>query len=151
MLRRILESLAAPRDESQPPPRHKIPLAVCALMVEAARADDDFTDEERRHILDVLQARFGLDDDAAQELLEHAIGVQATATDTHQFTRALNEGLSVDEKIEVLEEVWRIIYSDGALSGREDHLAHQLRGLMNLNHPQMIAAKMKVIEEIRGT
>ena len=44
----------------------------------------------------------------------------------------------------------RIFYSDKHLDGHEDHLAAKLRNLLNLSHPVMIEAKMRVLAEIRG-
>ena len=48
------------------------------------------------------------------------------------------------EKRQIIEEVWRVIYADGALDAHEDYLVHKLAKLLNLNHPQLIEAKMTV-------
>ena len=50
----------------------------------------------------------------------------------------------VVEEMEVIEEVWRVIFADGTLDGHEDYLVHKLAKLLNLTHPQLIEAKMKV-------
>ena len=68
----------------------------------------------------------------------------------YRFTREINDAYSVEEKVQIVEEVWRIFYSDNELDGHEDHLARQLRNLLNLNHPTMIDAKMRVLAEVRG-
>ncbi|MCP4642028.1 MAG: hypothetical protein GY851_16415, partial [bacterium] len=51
---------------------------------------------------------------------------------------------------QIIEEVWRVIFADGRLDGHEDYLVHKLARLLNLNHPQLIAAKVKVMEESKG-
>jgi uncharacterized tellurite resistance protein B-like protein len=42
-----------------------------------------------------------------------------------------------------LEEIWRIVYADGELSGHEDSLVHKLSFLLGLTHKQLIDAKLK--------
>lgn len=137
---------ATPADR-EPEARH---LATCVLLLEAARADTDFTDAERRHILEVLQQRFALSEDEAEELLEQGMSAHDESTDLYRFTREINGSFTVEEKIEVVEEIWRIFYSDGHLDGHEDHLAAKLRNLLNLSHPVMMDSKMRVLGEIRG-
>lgn len=125
-------------------------MATCVLMLEAARADNDFSDDERRHILSVLHQRFELTPEEAEELLEQAMTVHDESTSLHQFTREINTAFSVAEKVRIVEEIWRIFYADKYLDGHEDHLAAKLRNLLNLSHPVMIDAKMRVLAEIRG-
>ena len=125
-------------------------LATCVLLLEAARADNDFSDDERRHILSVMQGRFSLTSEEADELLKQAMDVHDESTSLHQFTRAINAAFPVAEKVQIVEEIWRIFYSDKHLDGHEDHLAAKLRNLLNLSHPVMIEAKMRVLAEIRG-
>ncbi len=148
MLKRFYEAVfPAP---SAPPSKERLPLATCVVLLQAARADDHFSDAERRHILSVLQNRFRLDSQDAEELLAEATDVTERTSDLFQFTRAINEGFTQQEKIAIMEEVWRLVLSDGILEGEEDHLAHKLRNLLNLNHPQMIETKMRVLKEVRG-
>ena len=125
-------------------------MATCVLMLEAARADNDFSDDERRHILSVLRQRFELTPEEAEELLEQAMTVHDESTSLHQFTREINTAFSVAEKVRIVEEIWRIFYADKYLDGHEDHLAAKLRNLLNLRHSVMIDAKMRVLAEIRG-
>lgn len=130
--------------------QNTVHLATCVLMLEAARADNDFSDDERRHILAVLRQRFELTTEEADELLEQAMTVHDESVSIHQFTRAINAAFSVPEKVQIVEEIWRIFYADKYLDGHEDHLAAKLRNLLNLSHPVMIEAKMRVLGEIRG-
>jgi uncharacterized tellurite resistance protein B-like protein len=125
-------------------------LATCVLLLEAARADNGFSDDERRHILAVLRQRFDLTPEEADELLEQAMNVHDESTSLHQFTRTINAAFTVAEKVHIVEEIWRIFYADQYLDGHEDLLAAKLRNLLNLSHPVMIEAKMRVLEEIRG-
>ena len=46
-----------------------IRLAACALLLELAYADDEFTDDERQHLESALRRQFGLDSSEAEQLL----------------------------------------------------------------------------------
>lgn len=129
----------------------EVQLATCVVLVEAACADDNFTDTERDHILGVMGDRFALSREDAQELLDLATAAREDSSDLYRFTRTINDAFSVVEKIQIVEEVWRIFYSDQELDGHEDHLARKLQHLLNLNHPTMIEAKMRVLGELKSS
>jgi len=80
--------------------------------------------------------------------MEAAQSVRDDANDLWQFTNWLNQTCNKQEKIEILEELWRVIFADGQLDAHEDYLVHQLQRLMNLTHPDLIAAKLKVRQEL---
>lgn len=151
MLKRFASLFAGGHTSPAAAEPDRVHLATCVLMLEAARADNDFSDDERRHILSVLQQRFELSAEEASELLEQAMTLHDESTSLHQFTREINRAFSVPEKVQIVEEIWRIFYADQYLDGHEDHLAAKLRNLLNLSHPVMIDAKMRVLAEIRGT
>jgi uncharacterized tellurite resistance protein B-like protein len=43
-----------------------------------------------------------------------------------------------------------VIYADGSLTAHEDHIAHKLARLLNLTHPELIQAKVQVLDELRN-
>ena len=150
MLKRFAAFFGGGATETEEHSPEAVQLATCVILLEAARADDDFTDDERRHILAVMRERFELSAEEAEELLAAAVSAREESSDLYRFTREINDAYSVPEKVQIVEEVWRIFYTDNELSGHEDHLARKLQNLLNLNHPTMIEAKVRVLNEIRG-
>jgi uncharacterized tellurite resistance protein B-like protein len=49
----------------------------------------------------------------------------------------------MEEKLQIIENVWRIAYADGRLDKHEDYLVHKLATLLRLSHKQLIEAKLK--------
>ncbi len=147
-----LRDLFAPQEkrpeETAGPERLR--LATCVLMLEAARADEEFSDDERRHIIGTLETMYALSEREARELLDASRAARDESSDLWHFTRQINETCSNDEKVAIIEQVWRVVYTDGTLDGHEDYLMHILANLLNLTHPQLIDAKMKVLGEVRG-
>ena len=156
MLDRFKEIFAGTRPPALPdtPPvdtrQERLKLATCVVLIEVASADDEFSAEERDHILTALAERFSLSSAEAEELLSVASRKREESVDLWQFTHQINELCKPEEKIEIIEEVWRVICADHAMDGHEDHLAHKLAKLFNLTHRQLIDAKVKVLDEYRG-
>jgi uncharacterized tellurite resistance protein B-like protein len=124
---------------------HDIRIATCALFLEMARIDESFTQEETATILSILRDKYGLSQEHADALIAAADEELKDSIDYWQFARLINENYSTEEKIEIIETLWRIIYVDGKLDKYEDHLIHKLSTLLRLSHDQLIHAKLKVL------
>ncbi len=122
----------------------RIQVATCALLLEVANSDDEFSDIERDNIVQILERDFELSDEYAKELMELSDKEREESIDLWQFTNLVNEHYSIEEKIKIIEMVWKVIYADGKLDKYEDHLAHKLSNLLKLTHKQLIDAKLKM-------
>ena len=118
-------------------------LAVAALMVEAARADEDYTEKESSLIASSLGSMFDLSHSEATRLREEAELAQENAIDLHRFTKVAKT-LSIDEKRELLESLWRIVLSDSARDPHEDALMRRLCGLLHIADMESGKARQRV-------
>jgi uncharacterized tellurite resistance protein B-like protein len=69
--------------------------------------------------------------------------------DLFQFAKEINAHFSREEKLEIMDTLWRIIYADGVLDKYEDALIRQLATLLRLTHREMIEAKVAVLDELQ--
>jgi uncharacterized tellurite resistance protein B-like protein len=120
-------------------------IAVCALFLEIANIDDEFSEEERDNILSTLQSEYQLSKEHALELARRAVSELEGSIDLWQFTNLINENYTEKEKLRVVELLWRVVYADGKLEKHEDYLLHKLASLLRLSHRQLIAEKLKVL------
>ena len=125
---------------------HDIRVATCALFVEIARIDNEFSDDEMETILSILKEKYGLSPEYADALIEEAEKKLEKSVDLWQFTRRINEKYSNEEKIEIIEILWQIVYVDGKMDEHEHYLMGKLQNLLNLTHDQLISAKLKVLK-----
>ena len=128
----------------------KVQLATCALFLEVAHSDGVYQAVEAKIVHDLLAEKFELSAACVTELIEHAQDHRAETHDLFQFAREINAEFSIDEKLDVMEAVWRIIYADGELDKFEDAIARQLATLLRLSHKDVIDRKLKVLEQVRG-
>jgi uncharacterized tellurite resistance protein B-like protein len=119
-------------------------IATCALFLEIASIDNEFSDEERASILRLIQAEYGLSEQQALEVSQRAASQLEGSIDLWKFTNLINEQYDEAERIRVVEMLWRVVYADGKLDEHEDYLVHKLARLLRLSHKQLIAAKLKV-------
>ena len=68
--------------------------------------------------------------------------------DLFRYTRFINDQFSKEQKIAIMESVWRIILLDGHLEAHEDHFAHKLANLLRLTHQELIDAKLKARKQL---
>ena len=135
----------AEREESV----HDVRIATCALLLEMSRIDGEFSESERECILSIIKKEYEVDDEYITAIIETADTELQGSVDLWQFTNLINHNYTQEEKIEIIEMVWRIAYTDGSLDKHEDSLVHKLANLLRLTHRQLIDAKLRV-REIMG-
>jgi uncharacterized tellurite resistance protein B-like protein len=135
----IQDSSTAPEEASS----HDIRIATCALFLEMSQIDGEFSESECDYVVSVLNRDFALSDEHAAALLEASRKELNESIDLWQFTNLINQNYSMKEKLEIIETIWRIAYTDGTLDKHEDYLVHKLARLLRLDHKQLIEAKLK--------
>ena len=118
-------------------------VATCALLLEAAHADNDFTDEEEEAVSRMVGSRFNLDADQTAELLHVADEERRKSGDLYQFAKLINENFSHARKLAILELLWQVVYSDGVLEAHEDALMHKMGTVLGVRHEELMALKLK--------
>lgn len=152
MLGKFLKILAPNETQSTTPPvdrAEKIRVATCVVLLEVAQADEEFSDEERDYITDALRQRFGLSDSDAKALIEESIQHREESVDLWQYTHLINKTCTREEKSEIIEHVWRVVFADGGISGHETYVTKKLGTLFNMSHPQLIEIKLKALDAAR--
>ena len=124
---------------------HDVRVAVCALFVEMARIDKTFTPTEMETILSILKDKYGLSGEHADALIAEADRELEQSVDLWQFARLINENYSTEEKIEIIEILWQMVFVDGKMDEYEHYLMNKLKNLLRLSHDQLIDAKLKVM------
>lgn len=149
MLNKILSLLQNERPAGNGERFTRVQVATCALLLEVAHSDGHYQVVEERIVHDLLAGMFDLPADAIAELLDFARDHQQNSTDLFQFAREINAHFTVEEKLAVMEGVWRLIYADGVLDKFEDAIARQLATLLRLSHKEAIGCKVRVLDEAK--
>jgi len=124
---------------------HDLRVATCALLVEIGRIDETFTREELETVLSILEDKYGLSKEHADALIAEAEAELDKSLDLWQFAKLINENYTNEEKIEIVEILWQVVYVDGKMDQYEHYLMNKLKNLLRLDHKQLIDAKLKVL------
>jgi uncharacterized tellurite resistance protein B-like protein len=118
--------------------------AISAVLVMAARADGDYGADEQHVVDDVLMSRFGLD--AAEAAKLRAVGEDAEleSIDIYQFTKAIRTAIPIEDRIAIVEALWKVVLADGARDPHEDSLMRQLVDRLGLSPMDSALARQKV-------
>jgi uncharacterized tellurite resistance protein B-like protein len=133
-----------------PPAEDSLRLAACALLVELARADGEFSEVERVHIADILVNEFQVTPPGARELMTAADESLREAVDLHQFTAVINARYGETERGSLAELLWCVVDADGVLSQHEASLIRRMGGLLDLPPGALNAARARVAERRKG-
>ncbi|MCA8889428.1 MAG: TerB family tellurite resistance protein [Parvularculaceae bacterium] len=120
--------------------------AVCALLVEAASADETYTDKEKALIEQAMAARFSLSTGDARAVRQRAETLQREASDVHRFTK-IAKTMDHAGKAELIAVIWRIILSDGEKTPYEDAMVRQLCGLIYFDDAESGAIRQRIEAE----
>lgn len=137
------KSIDRPVNESQ-----KVEIATCALMMEVANSDDEFTDEEKDEIIALMKNTFNLDDEYVVQLLELSEQQISKSVSLYEFTNVINDNFSPEQKYMVVKNLWRVILIDEKINKYEEHFIRKISNNLHLDHKDLIAAKMEVKEEM---
>jgi uncharacterized tellurite resistance protein B-like protein len=133
------------------PARHSVDelqLAAAALLVEAACQDKPLDESERETILALVRERFRLDAEEAATLLEEAETAVRQSSQLFPFTHAVNRGFSHEERIELIEMLWEVVYADRQLHEYEANLLRRIGGLIYVTDQERGAARKRVLARI---
>jgi uncharacterized tellurite resistance protein B-like protein len=126
----------------------EVQLATAALMVEAARLDSDFDENERRAIETLLSERFSLDNEEVAYLIAAATTASHESNQLYGFARTIKDQFSPEERIQIIEMLWEVAYADGALHDYEASLLRRVAGLIYVADRDSGLARKRVLERL---
>lgn len=126
-------------------------IAVAALMVRLARADDHYGPAEMARIEQILARRRGINSTEAGERRVAAEMIEAEAPDTVRFTRLIKDRILLEDRIDVLDALWEVAYSDGARAPAEETLVRLVAGLLGVSDRDSALARQAVLDRLGKT
>ena len=130
--------------DSTPHPRAEVDqlrLSVACLVHEARRVDLDHDAREHPAAIDALIQMFGIESGEAEALLEQARERAQQLTSYYSIVSVIKRDLSLEERILLIEVLWRVAYADGALHGHEDHFVRKIAHLLYVPNTQVMLAR----------
>ena len=120
---------------------------VCALLIHAAKIDENYTDKEEEIIKKTLN-ELGLEDKNISKTIEEAKIIEENSNQILDFTREV-KNLPEQDKIKIVEALWSIIYSNKDADIYETNLMRRLAGLLYIDNKTMGDIKEKIKQNLK--
>ena len=122
--------------------------ACIALLLETSMADEILDESELMALKNTLQKDFQINKDEIDELIDLAKENVEDSTSLYEFTRDINDNFDADERVKLIESMWKIAYADGNVDKYEEHIIRKVSNLIYVAHSDFIKAKLSAKEQI---
>jgi len=116
---------------------------VAALLIHAARIDENYTDIEKEIIKKALVELNNINSDQAENLIKFAEKKEEESNQIVEFTREIKK-YSMEFRLKIIEVIWKIVYSDGTSDDYESNLIRRICGLLYISGKDNGIIKTKV-------
>ena len=119
---------------------------IAALLIHAAKIDENYEDKEREIIKKAL-IELGADSSNIDKVVADAEVIEANSNQILDFTKEV-KNMSEPDKVKIIESLWKIIYSDNSADIYEANLMRRLAGLLYIDARTMGELKQRVKKEL---
>jgi len=116
---------------------------IACLLIHAAKIDENYTSEEKKIIKKTVKKLYP-DLDNLDDVVSKAEQKESDSNHIQEFTKDV-KSLSLENKIIIVETLWRIILSDGKSDIYENNLMRRLAGLLYLDDKIVGETKVKIL------
>ncbi|MBT3238980.1 MAG: TerB family tellurite resistance protein [Rhodospirillaceae bacterium] len=145
-LKALLAGGAAASNETDA--AEKLRLATAALLMEAACMDGHIDDAETGTVIALLTNHFELSVEEATELAEAGRQTVSESNELYGFTRTIKDNFDHNQRIQMIEMLWRVVYADGQLHDYEANLLRRVTGLIYVSDRDSGSARKRVLEQL---
>jgi uncharacterized tellurite resistance protein B-like protein len=128
----------------------KLQIATCILFVEMASIDNNFEEDERNFIISLMEKKFDIEKQYIDELIELGESKVSESDSIYEYTTIINQQFSMEDKFELLKNLWQLIFINKKLDTFEEQLVKKIDALLDMNYRDVIAAKLLVKNEMKN-
>jgi uncharacterized tellurite resistance protein B-like protein len=120
-------------------------IKVSALLIHAAKIDENYSIDEEKIIKETL-LEIGANNENIDKIIEDGKKIEADSNQILEFTKEV-KNMDINSKIKIIENLWRIIYSNNEADVYETSLMRRLAGLLYVDNITMGDIKNKIKKE----
>lgn len=147
-IRQFFDTHLRPDTGDGPDTERSLRLATAALLIEISRADYEVKPEERKAVTDAVRRLFDdLSESETEELITLAEQEATESTSLFQFTSLVDKNFSREEKISIVEMLWRVAFADNDKDMNEEYLVRKIADLLHVSHRDFVRTRHLVEED----
>ena len=125
--------------------KHNYLEKITALLVYTAKIDENYSKEEEE-IIELTLSKIGVNKEKIKKIINEAKDLEENSNQILEFTREV-KNMNEKDKINIIEGLWRIIYSNKVADIYETNLMRRLAGLLYIDNKMMGDIKEKIKKE----
>ena len=118
-------------------------ILVAALLIHAAKIDENYTDAEKKIIKKALMELNSISSDQTEDLIKIAEKKEEESNQIVEFTKEIKK-YSMEFRLKIIEVIWKIVYSDGTSDDYESNLIRRICGLLYISGKDNGIIKTKI-------
>ena len=117
-------------------------IGITALLVHAAKIDEQYSDHEKILIKEFIKSYLKNDD--SDEILKKAEEIECNSNQLLNFTNLIKKN-TTEVKSDIIEHLWKIIISDNTIDQYESNLMRRICGLIYFPDKMCAEIKMRLL------
>jgi len=128
------------------PERYWFEQLTAVLLLELARADSNIDEAELKEIEQAIKSSStAIPQDEVEKIVSDAKQQVESSVSLHNHVREINESFNHQQKLLLIEQMWRVAYADNDLDKYEEYTLRKLAELLYVNHADFIRTKLQVL------
>ena len=141
----MLKNFFKKKEEKDPNNKN---ILIIALLIHAAKIDQNYTENEKKIIKNVIVDLNEINSNQADELLKLAEEKEKESNQIIGFTKEIKK-YSMEFRLKIIEMLWKIVYSDGSSDSYESNLIRRVCGLLYISDIDNGTIKLKVKNSLK--
>ena len=147
MFQQWIKNLQTKTADTSKPESYWLERLTTLLLVEIARSDTSIDKVELNTIKHAVKESCpSIDPEEIDQIVATALQEIETTISLHEHTSQINQLFTRDQKISLVEQMWRVAYADSDLDKYEESMIRKLCGLIHVGHKEYMQAKLRVID-----
>ena len=122
-------------------------ILIVSILIECAKGDNDFSDDEISKIRNVIKHKLHVDDNKLNFIFDSALEMTEGNVELYSLTKDIRDHFDKDEILEIFEYMWSVMLADGEIDDYESALMTKLVGLFHLTGKESAEAKKKAMSQ----
>ena len=120
-------------------------ILITSLLIECAKGDYDFSDQEVSKVKDLLKKKLKIDQSEINLIFDKALEMIQGNVELYTLTKDIRDNFSKEEILQIFEYMWSVVLADGKIDDFEAALMSKLVGLFHLTGKESADAKKKAM------
>ena len=120
-------------------------ILITCLLIECAKGDYDFSDQEISKIKDLIKKKLKIDQPEINLIFDKALEMVQENVELYSLTKEIRDNFNKEEILKIFEYLWTVVLADGKIDDFEAALMSKLVGLFHLTGKESADAKKKAM------